>query len=355
MPALSDFVELSLNGLEIDSVSWQAPRLTANFGDGYGATAIVGSAAGLHRWVLSSGALPDADNYGNLINSLPRFEYYFEFIKLHTTTKEIFQIEYRGKNYHASFVNNNFDAEMLTLDLFSTEGVEIKQRRVEGIVYDTDGSIFIVPNTPGLWGWWAADFGWDNLEGTWVDQSGNEHDLARSGSNQVTKVDDVQNGLPVIRLNNTLQNSWLSSFASPVATEFMAVMKMREATFAANVGIWTTDAVIGGVAPLIGDSAETKFQDVGIGATWEYRLNGVVYPENNQQAPMNAFGIVHGRFDEPGITMLNMQFGKDRDNSGSFAQVDFGEMLVGTDTWSEATVNRLTRYLASPYRWNISI
>ena len=60
-------------------------------------------------WVgASDGAVDEirspADH--SLIDSVPRFEYYFEFFKAHTTgTTDIFIIEFRGKQYHASFVD----------------------------------------------------------------------------------------------------------------------------------------------------------------------------------------------------------------------------------------------------------
>jgi hypothetical protein len=52
------YAELDLTGMDFDSVDFEVAVLKANFGEGYGAGALVGSSAGLHKWALSSGALP---------------------------------------------------------------------------------------------------------------------------------------------------------------------------------------------------------------------------------------------------------------------------------------------------------
>lgn len=148
MPSILDYDEIDLTGLEIDSVEWSASVLMSNYGDGYGDQAVVGSVNGLLRWKLSSGAWPDATSYGNLVNGLPRFQYYWEFFRSHTTgIQRIFVIEFRGKKYHADFVDTKINADMFTIDLFGG-GVDIKQRRVSGFLYNDDGSIDTVP--PGI-------------------------------------------------------------------------------------------------------------------------------------------------------------------------------------------------------------
>lgn len=356
MPSLSDYENLSLVGLEIDSVSWQAPRLTANFGDGYGATALVGSSAGLHRWSLSSGCLMDADNYGNFIGGKPRFQYYLDFIQEHLTTKDVFEISFRGKRYHASFVNNNFDAEMLTYDLFSTEGVEIKQRRVEGIVYNADGSIFDITELPGIYSAHVAEDYPGNVGQRWPNYL---YDISEvqpltEDSGDVINVPDVQNGLSVVRFNSTTNDGFISgSIVSNFIYEAFIVMKMREATFSNDAGILTAGTV---VPFLLGDSGETKFTNLGIGGSYQYRLNGTLYTESNQQAPMNEFGVVHLRITG-GLTLGDMQVGKDRAATDRYAEMDIGELIligssIASAPLSSENAAKLTTFLMR--KWGIS-
>jgi hypothetical protein len=138
--------ELNLEGLNVDNFKWRGDVLRANYGNGYGDSVLVGNAAGLHMWELSDGGVsPDrttGDASGSEIDSVSRFEYYWEFFKDHTTgTTEIFILEWRNKFWHASFAEPEIGAEQMTYDLFTISGVKVRQRRVPGFVYDADGSI----------------------------------------------------------------------------------------------------------------------------------------------------------------------------------------------------------------------
>jgi hypothetical protein len=141
---------LSLEGINVDSVNWRGDVLRANYGNGYGDSVLVGNAAGLHMWELSDGGVsPDrttGDASGSEIDSVSRFEYYWEFFKDHTTgTTEIFILEWRNKFWHASFAEPEIGAEQMTYDLFTISGVKVRQRRVVGFTYNTDGSIDLNP------------------------------------------------------------------------------------------------------------------------------------------------------------------------------------------------------------------
>lgn len=350
MPELSDFQEISLQGMEFDTVTWRGEILRAEFGAGYGAKAVVGDPGGLHRWAISSECLPGDVDYGNLIEGKPRFDYYFDFIRDHITgDRDVFQIDYRGKKYHASFAEPEFGAEVLTYDLFNG-GIEIRQRRVKGITYDTDGSILIVANLPGLWSWHSAESGWNNSDKVWSDKSINANDMGGPDPTDVIRVDDVQNGRQVLRFNSTTPAGYLTPFGSPEICEAVIVMKMREASFSNFGGVMTADDT---VAVLTGDTGETEFLNIGIGAAYQYRFNGVDYPESGQVAPMNQFGIVHVRFN-PGVTIENIQFGRDRDfGTGRFALMDIGEIIIATESWTDEVVDLVTRYAS--IRWGITI
>lgn len=357
MPELSDFATLNLSGMEIAPVSWKGSRLSVSFGDGYGASARVGSAAGLWGWSVESGCLPDDDSYGHLINSLPRFQYYFEFFKEHILgDRDVFELEFRGKRYHASFVQNEFTGEMLTIDLFSVENLEIKQRRVEGIVYNADGSIFDITELSGIYSAHIAEDFPGNVGQRWPNYL---YDISEvqpltEYDGDVINVPDAQNGLSVVRFNSTTNDGFISgSIVSNFIYEAFIVMKMREATFSNDAGILTAGTV---VPFLLGDAGETKFTNLGIGGSYQYRLNGTLYAESNQQAPMNEFGVVHLRITG-GLTLGDMQVGKDRAATDRYAEMDMGELiLIGSSVASAplSTENaaKLTTFLMR--KWGIS-
>jgi hypothetical protein len=133
--------------MDINTVDWTGSRLRVSFGHGYGAFALTGNPAGLHKWKISdSGVLPDRDSadYGP-IDGVSRFDYYYNFFKDHTTgAEEIFIITWRGKSYHACFSDPTQTYQRFTEDLFSG-GVDIQQRRVAGFPYEGDGSVDTTP------------------------------------------------------------------------------------------------------------------------------------------------------------------------------------------------------------------
>lgn len=132
---------LDLTGMDIDVVKWHGEVIRTKMALGY-SRKVVGETYGLHRWTISSGCLPDAESYGSLVDGLPRFQYYWDFFAARMAAgDEPFIIEFRGKNYHASFVDTEIGAEMFTIDLFAIGGVEIRQRRLRGVTYDEDGAI----------------------------------------------------------------------------------------------------------------------------------------------------------------------------------------------------------------------
>lgn len=138
--------EIDTYGMQIETTQWAGSVLRASYGGGYGDIALVDNAAGLHLWTMRRGNMP-AEAGVLEVGGTTRFDYYWDFFKDHTTgATEIFIIAYRGKKYHASFVDPSMDATKLSFKLFAPEwyssgGVKIKQRRVQGFSYDVDGSI----------------------------------------------------------------------------------------------------------------------------------------------------------------------------------------------------------------------
>lgn len=143
--------------LNLTALEWSAPLLSANFGDGYGAGILSGSAAGLHKWNLSSELLPDWERYSidyvlnGELNTDTRFEYLFSFIKRHISLgNKPFRIKdpRTGKFYLASFQVSdgaNFSFEVLAYKFFRG-GIVLNQRRARNVLFNADGSLFAAPD-----------------------------------------------------------------------------------------------------------------------------------------------------------------------------------------------------------------
>jgi hypothetical protein len=133
---------LNLDVIDIDSVKRTFEVLEADLGSGYHEGVNVGAAGGLHTWTLSSGCLPDDDDAAYLpVGSDSRFAYLWDFYQARLEEGNgPFIIEFRGKDYHAAFAETSIDMERFTNDLFAG-GLVIKQRRILGETYASDGSI----------------------------------------------------------------------------------------------------------------------------------------------------------------------------------------------------------------------
>lgn len=215
-------------------------------------------------------------------------------------------------------------------------------------------SVIIVTTVPfldtaaGFWGWfhpqsWSgSDSGWFNhvLNPVAIELSRDGTDVGQTGT---------LNTYDVVQFNVTTNNGRLLSTMAPntaVIREIFVVMKMREATFSNFAGIITgPDTSI--QPPLVGDQGTTKFIDLGYTGQ-EYRLNNTLYANNDMQAPMNAWGIVHLRYSV-GWGFFEVQFGKDRDFAGRFAEVDMAEVLMFSALQPTKTVAQIYEYLETKY------
>lgn len=151
--AIEDFEELQLsNFANVTSFGWQPPTLTANFGAGYGAGAIV-SAYGLRRWQIEADVLPDSDDHtidytvdGDDF-TLPRFSYFLDFFQRHLLLGNkpfILKDPRTQKKYLVAFpksvVESGFDATQITATVLAG-GTDLEERRAAGITFNDDGSI----------------------------------------------------------------------------------------------------------------------------------------------------------------------------------------------------------------------
>lgn len=138
----TSFSELLLTGMKIRSFTIRGEVIDADFGNGYGASVLVGHAGGLHRWTISAKILPGYTSLGT-INSKAWFDYYYEFFIARTTgaTRQ-FYIDWDGRWWHVRFAENEMSYEKFKGDLYAGPGIELVQTRVVGFSsYNSDGSM----------------------------------------------------------------------------------------------------------------------------------------------------------------------------------------------------------------------
>lgn len=224
----------------------------------------------------------------------------------------VIQSPENGQYYLVEFEESEQSLTKKLAALYKTQ-VNLVQVRIPGV------TVFDMLKTTGLWTWQES-----NEPG--IDHSPAGHDFSRNGNSN--GVGTVQNGLPTTRFNGGATNNgyWNITATGPVIFEAMFIMKMNEAVFSNFAGILTASS---GVAAITGDQGLTTFYNQSLGATYYYRKNGVLYAANNQQAPMNAFGLVHWR-SETGVGLTNPQIGKDRAATDRYAEMDLGEFILNT-------------------------
>ena len=191
--------------------------------------------------------------------------------------------------------------------------VNLVQVRIPGVV------VFDPAKLP-LWGRYRSN-AFDYMGTAVADDTGNSHPLVINGN--ITNTGTVQNGVTMARFNSGATNTgFLSSSHNVTVYDALFIMKVNELTFSNNCGILTS--ATGTAAPLLGSSGTTKFQDLALGTAYEYRKNGILYANDNQQAPIGEVALVHCRW-KSGIALTSLQIGKDRATAGTFAEIDFGE------------------------------
>lgn len=342
-------------------------ELRNDLGNGYGAQLNFGSNTGLRSWALTfetlaGTAVPVPTVTGVNGETCSREEYLWElYCETRITGKPfVYTCPRNGRYYLVDFVDKKLQYEkQMEVQLYST-GLEIRQVRENG------ETVFNPIGLTGIAGWYAHAESFPTTVFTpgaadaWINEAtglGNTTDwLAVTGD--VVNADAVQNSLDVVRFNNSANTGLLTygrtagggSLAITLKEAFI-VMKMREATFSNNAGILTGTAGGSNLA-LVGSSGTTKFADQSFGAVYEYRKNNTLYAENDQQAPMNAWGIVHIRHTT-GIAIDALQVGKSRTTAGTFAEVDIGELIVSQTVQPKTMVREIYEYLS--VKWNIAI
>ena len=125
--------------------------LEAEFGDGYDASALVGSDQRLRGWRLVYKVLTgtmDSPIQVNVSELESRADYLWNFFqrrKVEGNSSFIITCPRDGKDYLAKFVDHKLSYEMFATKLFSS-GVVLQQRREKGVNTLEDGSLGLREN-----------------------------------------------------------------------------------------------------------------------------------------------------------------------------------------------------------------
>ncbi len=327
--------------------------LDNDLADGYRSTALFGSNTGVREWKLQFPSLGHIDVLPNTVTdingaSVSREQYIRSLYVENKVTGEPFayQDPNNGQYYLVDFVEDDLSMQRMKVKIFST-GITLRQRRIPGVtVFDPSLIVTSDSYTPSLW-----LKGEDYTDGTedWALSSGGGYVI--TGTGDVNKVSAAQNRLDIIRFSNTTNDGVVGDVGDINLKEFFIVMKMREATFSNNAGIFTS-AAGAGTQVLIGSSGTTKFANPSLSATaYTYRKNGVEYAQSDLQAPMNEWGVVHVRYTTGWSVTSGFQFGKNRTTAGTFAEMDVGEIICFTSNLSLMDAREVTEYLT--VKWAI--
>jgi hypothetical protein len=329
--------------------SVEVNEFRADLSDGFRMQAMYGNAAGTRMWNLGFNAMrnkatPDVTD-GDLGLSAARYLWDLFIRTKNSGTPFVVRDPLYNQYYLAEFSDRILSFEQIFTTLFST-GLNLKQVRLRGVtvfdpsVYAEVSRYFQTPITGAT----------DNatLPGdAWNNETGGD-DFASVGATYQT---NEHNGNAIVRLDTTGGTDNLATVSgdSEVFYEAFLLMKVRETTFAEHSGIISNADAESGSPALLGNAGTTKFFNLGLGAGYEYRMNGIQYAESNQQAPMNQWGVVHIR-REQGWTMPNgIVIGQDR--PGDFpergANIDIELIVFASDLLPVSVGYEITSHMVN--------
>jgi hypothetical protein len=137
------FEEIITEGFRIESAGIEFHLLRAPFGDGFDASALVGSPDGLRSWSISIDVLPHLEDYlldAGEFGLQTRALYLWEFFCRHKGAGDksfVIVDPIDERKYFARFVDNKLTYQLLTRKLYST-GLELEQRRERGVEVTSD-------------------------------------------------------------------------------------------------------------------------------------------------------------------------------------------------------------------------
>lgn len=296
-------------------------ELENDLSDSYNAEVLFGSNTGNRRFRLTLPTLTSSELTVETVTgingeTLSKKDYLWDLFSETKIagTPFVIQSSVNEQYYLVKFADKRLSYKRFFAQLFST-GVELKQYRREG------QTVFSPEVTPNIWNYSNGNDGLVFV--SWP---------SRTGANSFQASGDVVDGVAgpntnfILRLNGTTDDGILEIAAGTVIREAWLVMKVRAATFADYQGVLTgptsTPALVGQTG------GATKFFDFGFGTGFEYRLNDVPYAENNQQAPMNEWGIVHIRRNVGWDWSAGLQIGQDRDFASREALIDLAAVVL---------------------------
>lgn len=309
-------------------------RLRAEYGDGYGETALFGAKSGLKTWRLKFNVLPQALGGYNATfdgETISRADYLYEFWNRFDATGEpfIFQPQLNGQYYLAEFIDTELNFEQILSRLWTT-GIAIRQRRV------SDKSVYDPVLTPrGSRFYNVAELNYANNSSvtTLNDDIGN-NDLAVASSKPTYKT-NIQNGNGIIRFSGS--NNGLVNTADFNVRHLFIVAKHSEAAFdeARNLVALQSDILT---------AAGEFFYDLGLvfpsnGVT--VKVNGAVVAPDVVPVPYNTFKLYEIRFDTP-FAATSLTIGASVDFPGSRRwKGDLGDIFISEKKMFEPDVYEL--------------
>jgi hypothetical protein len=202
----------------------------------------------------------------------------------------------------------------------------------------------LVP-TSGLAGWHMFEEGVSG-HNVIADYSGNGRTLTCSPTNApVVSAETGPNGQYSWYFNgtNTVPLAWSGSIGIHHA---FVIASHEDAAFNENRGL--LGSVTSGADLLVSNSSGTTFFNFGFG-TLEYRKSGVLYAENNMQAPMGGqFALLEWKLPT-GAALDGIQIGRQRDIAARIWKGRFCESLVYAAPLSDLDVERVRLYANIKY------
>jgi hypothetical protein len=288
---------------------------------GYRTSRLLGSNNGVKSWRLEFPSLVQdgfalvQDPYGNNVS---RQRYIRNLYKHNKTTGRPFAYLYRGQYYLVDIVTDSLTmTKRKGVDIYSTS-LELRQRRIEGVtIFNPETMLPGYPN-----------------EGVYMTATGDVTTTTYQG--QTVRVLNAAAG------NGYLYNEQGLLGPTGIYHDIFLVLKVREASFSNNGGILSNNNT-----PILqGQSGTTKFANLAH-SNYQYFLNGVEYAQSNQQAPMNAWGMIHLRFSS-GASIPDIVLGK---VGSTHAKIDIAEWIFVTGVLSQSHVNQVYEHLN--VKWNL--
>jgi len=323
---------------------WRFTDLRNDLSDGFYSRRRLGSDAGLRTWKLAAptlAALSVLSKTVTGINGAPVSRLNYVRSLFQQSNPFVYQSPINSQYYIVQFGDETLALKRAKVPIYATD-INLDQVRISG---ETVFDISKVETTTYGYDWFnETGHGafWNNLSGG--------DDLTVTGD--VVFSANPQNGHNTVRFSGSASTGVLNAnnFSQPIWDLFI-VMKMREATFSNNAGVFTGSS---DTSLLVGTNADTIFQNpTGIVGAFHYYKNGIEYTAANMQAPMNTWGVVritsaNAGFD-PGLTV---QMGKNQGTAGTFAKMDVGEVLSFAQPVPDMDAAEITEHLVT--KWGIT-